>query len=179
MGLWCFGFDMDNMKARCWYDHQMPLIAIDSSYRENFIGLVSHLMTAAKDTVSLLRGQVKAAWFNRPKDAKGDTSMIDQAFWQATEAAFYQHLHSLTSLPSDTASIPANMAKQWVELLRNVAVSQFDTWVLEGDIEDRDMKRIFQSRKVLLGKLQTMKPLKSLWQLASTLKQISPATEDA
>ena len=22
--LWCFGYDMDNMKARCWYDHIFP-----------------------------------------------------------------------------------------------------------------------------------------------------------
>ena len=171
MRLWCFGFDMDNMKARCWYEHQMPLIKIDEKYRDIFIDLISQLMAAAKDTVYLLRSQVKAAWFSRPKDAKGDTSMIDQAFWQATEGAFYQHLNTLASQSGNHSVLPAQLAKQWVELLRNTASEQFDFWVLEGDIEDRDMKRIFDNRDQMFRKLKTLKSLKPLWQLASTLEQ--------
>lgn len=171
VGLWCFGFDLDNMKARCWYDHQMPLLAINPACRDVFIDLVTGLMTAAKDTVSLLRSQVKAAWCSRPGDLKGDTSMIDQAFWQATESAFYQHLNTLANLSPNNFQLPASLAKHWVELLLNTAVSQFDFWVLEGDIEDRNMKRIFESRKTLLMKMKTMKSLKSLWQRANTLEQ--------
>ena len=171
MRLWCFGFDMDNMKARCWYEHQMPLIKVDKNYRDSFIELVSQLMAAAKDTVYLLRTQVKAACFNRPKDVKGDTGMIDQSFWQATEGAFYQHLNTLAALPANTSVLPAELAEQWAMLLRKTVSDQFDIWVLEGDVEDRDMKRIFDSRKLLLSKLKALKSLKPLWQLASTLEE--------
>lgn len=171
MRLWCFGFDMDNMKARCWYEHQMPLIKVDANYRETFIDLVSQLLTAAKDTVYVLRTQIKAAWFSRPKDAKGDISMIDQTFWQKTESAFYQHLNTLAILPENTSVLPAKLAKQWVEFLRKTATDQFDFWVLEGDIEDRDMKRIIDSRRLLSSKLKTLKSLKPLWQLASTCEE--------
>ena len=27
--LWCFGYDMDNMKARCWYDAHFPIFSLD------------------------------------------------------------------------------------------------------------------------------------------------------
>ena len=128
----CFGFDMENMKVRCWYDHQMPLLAISPEYCENFVALVSHLIAAAKDTVYLLRSQVKAAWFSRPGDAKGDTSMIDHGFWQATEPAFYQHISTLAQLPETTCDLPATIAEQWLALLRKSAEEQFDFWALEG-----------------------------------------------
>lgn len=26
VGLWGFGYDFDNMKARCWYEHHFPLL---------------------------------------------------------------------------------------------------------------------------------------------------------
>ena len=167
MRLWCFGYDMDNMKARCWYDHQMPVLAISDSYRDLFIDFITTLLAAAKDTVALLRGQVKAAWFSRPKDAKGDTSIIDQSFWDMTEARFYSLLHQLAKQPDNTSSLPPNIAKQWVTGSRRCAYNLFDHWVLEGEADDMDMKRITAARRLLNGKLKTIKSLKTLDQLAS------------
>lgn len=31
--LWAFGYDMDNMKARCWYESTMPLLYVDATVR--------------------------------------------------------------------------------------------------------------------------------------------------
>ncbi len=168
--LWCFGFDMDNMKARCWYEHQMPVLAIPDTFRDAFTDLVADLLAAAKDTVSLLRMQVKAAWFGRPGDAKGDTSMIDASLWQTTETLFYTLLQELAKQPESTSSLPPKIAQQWVAKLRCEAENLFDHWVLEGDMEDRNMKRITRARTALIGKLRNTKSLKSLDQIASTLK---------
>ena len=97
--------------------------------------------------------------------------MIDQAFWHATESTFYQHLNTLANQTSENNQLPGALAKYWVELLLSTATSQFDFWVLEGDIEDRNMKRIFESRQLLLSKMKTMKSLKPLWQRAAAFKQ--------
>ncbi|HED14965.1 MAG TPA: type I-E CRISPR-associated protein Cse1/CasA [Gammaproteobacteria bacterium] len=87
--LWCFGFDMDNMKARCWYDSWFPIFNLNDSQKENLIDWTGELIRTARDVVKILRGSVKSAWFRRPKDIKGDMSKIDAQFWQATEPDFY------------------------------------------------------------------------------------------
>ncbi|MDP0562629.1 MAG: type I-E CRISPR-associated protein Cse1/CasA [Candidatus Endonucleobacter sp. (ex Gigantidas childressi)] len=166
--LWCFGYDMDNMKARCWYDHQMPQLNVAKSYQESFIAFVSQLLLAAKDAVVLLRGQVKDSWFNRPSDVKGDTTMIDHSFWQATEPNFYKVLHSLAVLPKDTQHMPAEVAELWVKLLKRMALELFDEWVLSGHGEDMDMKRITKARRILRSELSKKKSLKNLDQIASS-----------
>ncbi len=38
--LWCFGFDMDNAKARCWYEHRLPSLAIDKAAQLQFTNVV-------------------------------------------------------------------------------------------------------------------------------------------
>src|SRR5690606_11450331 len=75
--LWCFGYDMDNMKARCWYEARFPVFYLAPQQRQNLIDWAGELINAARETVKILRGQVKAAWFRRPGDVKGDMSHID------------------------------------------------------------------------------------------------------
>jgi len=165
--LWCFGYDMDNMKARCWYEHQMPVVAVPDAYRDGFLDFVSKLIRTAKDVVYLLRTHIKAAWFERPGDVKGDTSMIDASFWQATEASFYQQLQILAEQPASTRFMPPDIASNWLKTLQHAAFSQFDQWALEGEVEDMDMKRIITARNMLKRKLYTNKHIKDLKQFAS------------
>ena len=166
VGLWAFGFDMDNMKARCWYEQKLPVLAVPEEYRELFFSFVAELILAAKECLKELRSQIKAAWFSRPKDAKGDTSMIDGSFWEATESAFYQQLHSLAAQANDTRSMPSAIADAWHRLMMKTCMELFDYWVLEGDAEDLDMKRITQARRFLGSKLPKIKPMKALKQSA-------------
>ena len=97
--LWCFGYDMDNMKARCWYESRFPVYSLSEIQRKNLIAWAVELVTAAKEVVKMLRSEVKSAWFRRPEDVKGDMSQIDAQFWQATEVDFYQLLEQLATLP--------------------------------------------------------------------------------
>lgn len=171
--LWCFGYDMDNMKARCWYEYQMPMLKIDSGYRDDFIGFVLSLIQASKDLIPALRGQIKQAWFSRPKDAKGDTSMIDHDFWQATEAEFYKQLSVLAAQPVGTRYMPAEVCGQWVRKLRQAALDVFDHWALEGEAEDLNMKRVIRARLGLAKKLKSIKSLKALDQCADAKEAAS------
>jgi len=172
ISLWSFGYDMDNMKARCWYEQTMPVIALTEEYRDQFLKLVSDLLNAARDVAKELRSQVKAGWFSRPKDVKGDTSMIDQSFWQSTEPAFYQQLKILVEQHNNTRHMPENVADVWRKLLFKQAIELFDYWVLEGDAEDMDMKRITRARKFLLINIGKLKSLKQLEQLAATAAEV-------
>lgn len=173
VNLWCFGFDMDNMKARCWYDHKMPVVSVSKSYQELFIQFVSNLVDAARDVVKELRTQVKGAWFSRPKDTKGDTSMVDASFWAVTESAFYQQLQVLSEQPEDTRTMPSEVAGAWVNQLERQAKELFDYWVLEGDAEDLDMKRITKARRTLFGKLKSIKTINHLRQIASSQTEVA------
>src|SRR3989339_1839754 len=87
--IWCFGHDMKQMKARCWFEHTMPIITLSKEKKPVFIEEITKLIAAAEDISKLLREQVKAAWFSRPKEAKGDTFFISNSFWEFTESAFY------------------------------------------------------------------------------------------
>lgn len=69
--IWAFGFDMDNMKARCWYDATMPLLHMDgelsailSAHLGNMVRTaryVSGLVMSAVIKATLLDAQKKTA----------------------------------------------------------------------------------------------------------------------
>lgn len=172
--LWCFGYDMDNMKARCWYEARMPVVRISDDYRDMFECFVSLLVDAAQEVLRELHAQIKAAWFNRPGDIRGDMSAIDMSFWERTEQPFYRQLELLESLSADIRFLSPTTANEWAVLLRRTAAELFDSFALEGSAEDMDMKRISKARRVLDDKLndkrKMLKVLKNL-ALASSKKE--------
>ncbi len=165
--LWSFGYDMDNMKARCWYESIMPLLFIPPEKRASFLDAAALLLDTAKETAALLRLYVKAAWFSRPKDAKGDMSMVDQGFWHNTESDFYRLLSQIAKQPLPEAQMEPAIAKTWLASIQREAIGQFDHWALEGDLEGLDMKRIIKARNGLRTKLNSTKSLKVLKQIAT------------
>ncbi|MBN2299066.1 MAG: type I-E CRISPR-associated protein Cse1/CasA [Deltaproteobacteria bacterium] len=170
--LWCFGYDMDNMKARCWYDHTLPLFPLDEKQRENVLSWSGDLINAAWDVAGNLRQQVKTAWFRRPGDIKGDMSAVVMEFWQRSESDFYQLLNRITNLPGDQRLAPPEIYAAWVKRLQDLAYKLFDEWVLEGPAEDMDMQRIIAARKELVKKLNNSKPMKDLMVKANIEKGV-------
>jgi len=175
--LWCFGYDMDNMKARCWYDHTLPLFHLDEGQRENVLSWASDLINAAWDVSGTLRQQVKAAWFRRPGDVKGDTNTVVLEFWQQSESDFYRLLNLLTNLSGDQRLAPSEIYSAWVKRLQALAYKLFDEWVLEGPAEDMDMQRIIASRRDLVSKLNNSKPMKELIVKANMGKGVKNAAK--
>lgn len=87
--LWVFGYDMDNMKARGWYSEFMPLYQFPSAKQQHILDHIKELQSIATDALWHCRSQIKAAWFDKPGDAKGDFSFIDAAFWQQNPIRFF------------------------------------------------------------------------------------------
>jgi CRISPR system Cascade subunit CasA len=159
--LWAFGYDMNNMKARCWYETIYPLYLLDERVRPTFIDRAQSLVSAAIDVSGYVRGTVKDAWFKRPGDAKGDTSFLIEAFFQHTENVFFNSLHRLRDeLVSDGDGIAVLNA--WHGELKHVALDMFDYWAARGDVSVANPRRIATAHKKLNNFLHAKKLKKRL-----------------
>ena len=86
--LYVFGYDMDNMKARCWYETKFSLFTINS---ESFSAEVQDLIAAAEECANTLLSCIKEVWFARAKKKpSGDTSFLKKEFYRHTQECFYE-----------------------------------------------------------------------------------------
>ena len=165
--VWASGYDMDNMKARCWYESTMPLFPLSPEDSKVVKDRVSYFVGAAFEAAQNLRASVKSAWFKRPKDAKGDMSFLDTSFWQQTESVFYQNLGRLVKAPSDK-ELAAEIAKQWEREIKRTAQNLFDSWALSAQEDGLNMKRVVKARTELEKWLKNGKQMKALKNLQTS-----------
>ncbi|MBU1566273.1 MAG: type I-E CRISPR-associated protein Cse1/CasA [Proteobacteria bacterium] len=177
--LWCFGFEMDNMKARCWYDQAFPLFNLDPEQRKKLLLWADEFITASQDVSNLLRKQVKAAWFRRPKDIKGDMNIISMDFWQRSEPVFYRLLEQLSNVPKEQEIPPPELYSVWKNALLKMPLQLFDAWVLEAPIEDMDMKRVIAERDGLIRLINGCKSMKIIKAKALPEKEGTNGTKSA
>ncbi|TXH79301.1 MAG: type I-E CRISPR-associated protein Cse1/CasA [Thiothrix sp.] len=143
-----FGYDMDNMKARCWYEATFPIYIVPADVRLAFSNNIEHLTASATEVAGYVRSCVKDAWFSRPSDVKGDTSFITKSFYQHTEAKFFQFAKNLPHHLQQRSE--KELLNQWHEVLRTTAFQVFDYWAASGDIAQGDPCKIANARTKLL-----------------------------
>lgn len=124
MSLWCFAWDMDNAKARCWYQQRIPLVSV--SHEEQFLDALNTVLVLASEALSLLRNALKSAKFAAPKEAKMDFSMVDIAFWQETEPAFRVLQDALAVDPLRQNALTHSAVRQWERELTHYLFHVFD-----------------------------------------------------
>ena len=145
--LYAFGYDMDNMKARCWYETIFPLYTIREEIRTDFSKRIQTLTETATEFAGFVQRYVKDAWFKRPSDAKGDTTFLRQNFYQDTESAFYQKAKVLqTKLLNGTDK---EILQEWYGILCKAALNIFDYWSNRGDFTQANPRRIADARNKL------------------------------
>ncbi|MBW8003230.1 MAG: type I-E CRISPR-associated protein Cse1/CasA, partial [Planctomycetes bacterium] len=127
--LWAFGYDMDNMKARCWYESTMPIIRVEKRLQTQYAEIVHGYIKAADIIGRNLRMSLKKAWFSNPRDAKGDTSYIETAFWQDNEGTFYNSINDLKFVLQKNRSTQ-EIAKRWHDVLLKEALKLFDEYAV-------------------------------------------------
>ncbi|MGH8525783.1 MAG: type I-E CRISPR-associated protein Cse1/CasA, partial [Gammaproteobacteria bacterium] len=140
-----FGYDMENMKARCWYESTLPLYGLPDCEHEvqrRVEAEVARWLAVAEMAASCLRGAVKEAWFSG--DARGDFSHIDASFWSRTEPDFYRQLSSLIETVRDDRDFDsAPMRAAWHRELIKVAIDLFDSeFVGAGAVERQNPQRV-------------------------------------
>ena len=158
--LWAFGFDMDNMKSRCWYESTLPLYQLSDCSPQAQTEVhddVGAWINGAELAASYLRGAVKDAWFGH--DARGDFGFVDASFWSTTEPAFYamlrERIHA-ARLDNATDGMAAGLAasEQWLRQLGGTAVHLFDHHLVgNGAIERQNPARIANARRQLKANL--------------------------
>lgn len=160
--LWCFGFDMDNMKARCWYDQTFPLFGLEPAQRRNLLRWAEQLVTPATDVSGVVRRQVKAAWFRSPEESKCGMNAVAIDFWQRSEPVFFELIDRLFSSLGDREKPPPDVFAAWRTELLILSMQLFDNWVLSGSVEDLDMKRVIAEREKMTGIIRGLKSMKVL-----------------
>ena len=124
--VWAFGYDMDNMKARCWYDGTLPLLAMEKEDRQFIETTLSHWIKGAQHAVDILNKQLKSAWFSRPADARGDFSFVARRFWQESESDFYQLTAQLIEQKEEELEAVYRLTKTWHGQLKTLCNAIFD-----------------------------------------------------
>jgi CRISPR system Cascade subunit CasA len=155
--LWCFGHDMDNMKARCWYEASLPLYQLadcEPATRQQLAEQVRDWVEAADLAASLLRRAVKNAWFGG--DAKGDFSHVDAAFWSGTAPMFYRTLQTTMARlrqqahGEDGSAADQATRERWFKHLCHRVLALFeDDFVGAGPIEQQNMARVASAHREL------------------------------
>lgn len=167
--LHAFGYDMDNMKARCWYETTFPLLIVDDDIRLTFSGRIQNMTEAASEFAGFVRSCVKEAWFKRPGDAKGDTTFISQSFYHHTEESFFKsakHLQEALQNDDDDKTV----LHQWHRTLVSASQALFDYWAARGDIAQANPRRVATARDKL-RRLAYSNKIKQALQLPKNAKK--------
>ncbi|MGQ3892054.1 type I-E CRISPR-associated protein Cse1/CasA [Legionella sp. CNM-4043-24] len=161
--LWVFGFEMDNMKAKSWHSVMMPIFQASIADKDNFFMEVKALQNLASNALKCCREQLKKAWFERPKEIKGNMSFIDIEFWQRTEWIFYETTSRLAKKQANMAEV-TEYTFRWLKNIRCCALDIFDRYALSEFANARSMAKCIQARKRLVDWLLEDKSIKSFLQ---------------
>ncbi|CAM6288488.1 type I-E CRISPR-associated protein Cse1/CasA [Citrobacter sedlakii] len=143
VGLWGFGYDFENMKARCWYEHHLPLLLT-----ENLIPDLQKTVQMANKTLIQLRSALKEAWFSDAKGARGDFSFIDIDFWHCTQGDFLTLVRELVD-----GQNPEEKLRKCEKKIKRFARHYFDEHVFISPYESKDLKQSMWARKKLITSL--------------------------
>jgi CRISPR system Cascade subunit CasA len=139
--LWAFGYDMENMKARCWHGSTMPLLLCPAEIRETFAFRAAAIVKSAERAAFETRGQLRKALFKPGSDVKGDLSFITGRYWQETEPNFYALLPRVREVLRDNADVTAAL-EGWHKALVRTAERIFDDVSQTGAFDAVDPKRV-------------------------------------
>lgn len=145
--IWCFGYDMDNMKARGWYESTMPIFHLDADGNEIIAARAEALIDSAQEVCSNLRQAVRKAWFSDGATVSGDLSYITQSFWQNTESLFFHMLQDIYGALKNDATEPDR--RDWLKRLHGESLHLFDHFAASGNIAFENPKRIAVARRNL------------------------------
>jgi CRISPR system Cascade subunit CasA len=149
-----FGFELENGKARGWWEAQMPLITVKPELKEEYELIIAQLIRAANYAGNQTLYYTKLAMFKEPKNVKGDFNFIKQDFWKDSENAFYQTLYELKSTLSNSKDL-IPLKKSWLKYISGVAETIFDRYSQVEMIGDCDPERIAKNRRKLARDLSS------------------------
>jgi CRISPR system Cascade subunit CasA len=146
--IWSFGYKVDNSKAECWYEAEMPFILVSAAIRELYEMQIAQLIQTADYAQIQLKKFGKMGMYRRPENVKGDFGFFGTLFWQETEAAFYTALSELAKNLSESADTQA-VKLSWLRSLTRASLAIYDQYAQSDTIAEGDPKRIVVNRRKL------------------------------
>jgi CRISPR system Cascade subunit CasA len=143
--LWCFGYDLENMKVRCWYDATLPLPSVAPTAIGPLCGAVLRVLNAASETATSLRRGVGAA----TNPAGECDEAVTQSFWQTSEPLFYRFLEGILSAGPEQDAKVAELSARFFHGQHRLALGLFDDWVLAVPLDKVELKTIVKARSEL------------------------------
>jgi CRISPR system Cascade subunit CasA len=162
--LWAFGYDMDNMKARCWYETVFPLFdlpvehhtSLDTAAAEALAGIVGTLILTAEEVAKFIRDAVHDAWTGAG-ESRGDLGFVEASFWSGTQAQFFSSVEGAIALARhhgrDAYDQSASLRGVWLETLRRAALGLFDQLAARGNVEAGNPVKLARAYRNLCNKL--------------------------
>lgn len=161
--LWAFGYDMDNAKAKCWYEATFPLFDLNhlgESAREYLTQIVHCLLSGAERTAKHLRVAIRNAWVG-DGELRGDLGFVESSFWNRTEQAFFDHVAQSVQLAKadSTGALDASaqLRKSWLAFLTRTVLRLFDELAASGDVESCHPERLGEAHRRLRNQLDGAK----------------------
>lgn len=143
--VWTFGYDMESMNAKCWYESIIPIYRIEPKHIEKYEAIISSLLQAATQVANNLQTNVKDAWFNH--EARGDLSYLKIEFYKATEAKFYELAKQIRDNIDKPNPFDDQAKMDWLKYLNDESLKIFDLYVESGSIEFENIQRVIEARQ--------------------------------
>lgn len=165
--LWAFGYDMDNMKARCWYESTLPLYDLGFENKRAIEVLqdgIGKLVSAAELVVFFLRMAVQNSWFGKA-ELRGDLGFVDATFWSYTESSFYHQLEQWVQLAKSGQHTPKDsevLRNEWSVYLKKSIIDLFGDLVGNSPIVASDPQKIAEAYRQLDDNLRGPKLMEAL-----------------
>lgn len=165
--LWIFGYDMDNMKPRNWYEATYPLyLFADTNSRNFFIQQIQQMIDSSEIVAKYVYDQIRDAL-----DLSGVLNTVTENFYSNTEQAFFNALKRLYDGVQKTDR-GADVLVYWYNVSKTSALQLFDAYALREDVAFADMKRIVKARKKLL-QLLNGKKLRGILNIHDQRKEVT------
>lgn len=144
--LWAFGFEMDNMKARCWHAAHTPLVATEfpsTTASHEFTAIVSALVDASEEVRYTLAKQIRNALFPEGTEVRGDlVGHISQQFWTETNSGFFTTVRDLYDAVR-SEHMHGEIRENWLRILHAAARAIFESHSqLSGEFATTDVERV-------------------------------------
>lgn len=123
-----FGYDMDNMKPRCWYESTMPYWLVPKEIKNVLVEYSSRLAEAATQVARNTRLAVKEVWFSKGSKIKTEPNFVDKEFWDATEEEFYQSVHALVETFLDQKKEEQDILERWLDSISRMSLVIYDSY---------------------------------------------------
>lgn len=115
--LWCFGYDFENMKVRCWYEHTFPVYPDLADPNSDLKEIIAQVLALSKDTFPILSKAMTT--INKQSD------ILEIAFWKETELPFYQFVKQLIE-QKDNSSGRQLLLVDWAKTLLDYIIQVYD-----------------------------------------------------